>query len=232
MVGDPDQSIYGWRHADIRNILDFRLDYPDAAEIKLGVNYRSTGNIVAGAGAMIRYNRDRIENPLSAPGEVGEPILGLTCENERGEAAQVMRWLEETAQERQQPWNECAVMYRTHRNGRHFEEECVRQQIPYRVVGGPRFYDRAEIRDCLAYLRLVHNPGDDVALQRIINRPASRCGLALDLTGHHPGRPGRGLRTRHSALRRTESAAGPTLAYGRRGRSQGGNQRGWGRHRR
>ena len=129
--------------------------------------------------------------PAERAGRAGRAIVGLTCENERGEAAQVIRWLEQAAQEREQPWNECAVMYSTHRNGRHFEEECVRQQVPYRVVGGPRFYDRAEIRDCLAYLRLVHNPGDDVALQRIINRPASRCGLALDMTDHHPGRPGR-----------------------------------------
>ena len=176
VVGDPDQSIYGWRHADIRNILNFRRDYPGATEIKLGVNYRSTGNIVGCAGAMIRHNRARIDNPLSAPGDRGEPIVGLTCDDERQEADAVIRWLEQTAQEREQSWNECAVMYRTHRNGRHFEEECVRQQLPYRVVGGPLFYDRAEIRDCLAYLRLVHNPGDDVALQRIINRPTRGIG--------------------------------------------------------
>lgn len=164
VVGDPDQSIYGWRHADIHNILNFRRDYPGATEIKLGVNYRSTGNIVGGAGAMIRHNRERIENPLRAAGPAGAPITGLTCDAERHEAEAVIRWMEQTAQQRQQRWSECAVMYRTHRNGRRFEEECVRQQVPYRVVGGPRFYDRAEIRDCLAYLRLIHNPGDNVAL--------------------------------------------------------------------
>ena len=178
VVGDPDQSIYGWRHADIRNILDFRTDHPNATEVHLGTNYRSTEAIVQGAQAMIRHNRNRIDNPLRGNGSRGEQIEGITGDSDRHEAEQVIAWAERMRQELNQPWNECAVMYRTHRNGRAFEEECVRTATPYRVVGGPRFYDRAEIRDCLAYLRLIHNPGDDVAFQRIINQPRRSIGAA------------------------------------------------------
>ncbi len=176
VVGDPDQSIYGWRHADIRNILNFREDYPDAVQINLGRNYRSTETIVRAAGEMIRHNTSRIDNPLSSERPPGPPVQVITAEDELDEAEQVMDWLQSLTTDEGIPWQECAVMYRTHRQSRTIEEQCVLRGIPYRVVGGPRFYDREEIRDALAYLRLTSNTGDAVAFQRIVNKPARGIG--------------------------------------------------------
>ena len=176
VVGDPDQSIYGWRHADINNILNFRDDYPDATEVRLGSNYRSTDNIVTAAERMIRRNKARIDNPLQSMQQAGAPIEVLQHNDENHEAENVIQWLLAQAEDLKVPLNECAVMYRLHRIGRAVEEECVHQGIPYRMAGGVRFYDRAEIRDCIAYLRLIHNPADSAAFQRVVNKPARGLG--------------------------------------------------------
>ena len=171
VVGDPDQAIYGWRHADIGNILNFRRDFPNARQVELNDNYRSTQAIVESARAMIEHNRERIEHPLRAVGPQGGSVIALTGSDERDEAEQVIRWLQETTADTGLSMGECAVMYRTHRQARAIEEQCVREGVAYRVIGGPRFYDRAEIRDCLAYLKLIHNPGDDVAFTRAVTTP-------------------------------------------------------------
>ena len=176
VVGDPDQSIYGWRHADIRNILSFRDDFPQAIQVNLGRNYRSTKTIVAAAAELIRRNSERIDNPLSSERCEGPPITVLEPDDEAAEAHEVVEQLSQYSKEAGFGWQECAVLYRTHRQSRATEEECVSRGIPYRVVGGMRFYDREEIRDALGYLRLISNPGDAVAFQRVVNKPSRGVG--------------------------------------------------------
>ena len=175
VVGDDDQSIYGWRGADIRNILDFEKDYPDTQVIKLEQNYRSTGNILDAANQVIAHNRGRKEKALWTDEGEGEKIHLYSAGDEREEAA----WICEQVRKLQKqgtPYSEVAVLYRMHAQSRVLEDMFTRSGIPYRIFGGPRFYERKEVRDALAYLRVIVNPADDVSLVRIINTPKRSIG--------------------------------------------------------
>jgi len=176
VVGDPDQSIYAWRGADIRNILDFERDFDDARVVKLERNYRSTQRILTGASAVVEHNQDRREKRLLAERGEGERIRFYESRDERDEAQYVVGKILEGAREEGRPNGQVAVFYRTNAQSRPIEEELLKYDIPYVVVGGVRFYDRAEVKDALAYLRLVVNPSDGVALRRIVNRPARGIG--------------------------------------------------------
>ena len=178
VVGDPNQSIYGWRNALIRNIVDFPKHWPGAAVVRLGRNYRSTENVVQAAAGLISHNRTRIDNPLSAMGKSGPLIRLATTGNTEDEAFWNVNALNRIVQAGQCPWNECAVIYRTNAQSRPFEELCIQNSIPYRIVGGTRFYQRREVKDLLAYLRVILNAGDSVSLQRIINLPPRSIGAA------------------------------------------------------
>ena len=175
VVGDDDQSIYGWRGADIRNILDFEKDFPDAQVVKLEQNYRSTANILDAANQVIAHNVGRKEKALWTDGEPGEKIHLYNAGDEREEAA----WICERVRKLQRlgvPYAQMAVLYRMHAQSRVIEEMFTRAGIPYKIFGGTRFYDRKEIRDALAYLRVLVNPADDVSLVRIINTPKRSIG--------------------------------------------------------
>ncbi len=175
VVGDDDQSIYRWRGADRRNILDFRRAYPDAHVVKLEQNYRSTQRILRVAHAVIRRNVDREPKQMWTRNEEGQPIIVVRCDDERDEARMVVRGAEELLA-KGESLREIAVFYRTHAQSRVIEEALRQANIPYRIVGGVRFYDRAEVKDLLAYLRVLHNPADDVSLLRIINTPTRGIG--------------------------------------------------------
>lgn len=175
VVGDDDQSIYGWRGADINNILDFEKDYPEAKVIKLEQNYRSTSNILDAANQVIAHNVGRKEKALWTEASEGDPIRLFLAGDEREEAAWVcdrIRKLQET----DISYGDMAILYRTNAQSRVLEEMLMRAGIPYRVFGGLRFYDRKEVRDVIAYLRVIVNPPDDVSLRRIINQPKRAIG--------------------------------------------------------
>ena len=175
VVGDDDQSIYGWRGADIRNILDFENDFPDTRVIKLEQNYRSTSNILDAANQVIAHNVGRKEKALWTDAGEGEKIHLYSAGDEREEAA----WICERVRKLNRmdvPYGQIAVLYRMHAQSRVIEEMFTRAGIPYRIFGGTRFYDRKEIRDALAYLRVIVNPADDVSLERIINTPKRSIG--------------------------------------------------------
>jgi len=161
VVGDADQSIYAFRGASIRNIVEFELDYPDATVILLEQNYRSTQNILAAANAVVSLNRGRKPKNLWSEAGAGPPIVGYVADNEHDEAAFAG----------QATPGQVAVFYRTNAQSRVFEEVFIRVGLPYRVVGGVRFYERREVRDLLAYLRLIANPADEVSLRRVLNVP-------------------------------------------------------------
>jgi DNA helicase II / ATP-dependent DNA helicase PcrA len=169
-VGDPDQSIYSFRSADIRNILEFERDFPNTKVIPLEQNYRSTNAILTAANEVISHNRERKEKNLWSDLGEGEPVHVVECEDEHAEArfvaAEIARCIEEGYSGR-----EIAVVYRTNAQSRVLEDVLVRQGVAYQVVGGPRFYERAEIKDAIAYLQVVDNPYDAVSLARIVNRP-------------------------------------------------------------
>ncbi len=175
VVGDDDQSIYGWRGADIRNILDFETDFPDATVIKLEQNYRSTSNILDAANQVIAHNTGRKEKALWTEEEEGEKIRLFSAGDEREEAAWICVTIKKL-QKMQKDFSEIAVLYRTHAQSRVLEEMFMRSGIPYRVFGGTKFYDRKEVKDALAYLRVIVNPADDVSLTRIINTPKRSIG--------------------------------------------------------
>ena len=177
VVGDDDQSIYGWRGADIRNILEFQKDFPDATVIKLEQNYRSTQTILEAANHVIKNNTGRMEKVLWTDGEEGDLIHFYEALDEREEGAWVCERIR-ILHKRSEPYSEMAVLYRTHAQSRVLEEMLMQAGIPYRIFGGTRFYDRREIRDILSYLRLIVNPKDDVALKRIINVPKRSIGEA------------------------------------------------------
>ncbi|MCA9505027.1 MAG: UvrD-helicase domain-containing protein [Myxococcales bacterium] len=176
VVGDPDQSIYAWRGADIRNILDFEQDYADAKVIKLEQNYRSTQPILSGASAVIANNYDRKEKDLFTDREGGSPIRFFEADDDREEARFVVGRLLEANRREDVPYGHVAILYRTNAQSRVFEEELLKYDVPYTIVGGQRFYERAEIKDVMAYLRLLVNPKDDQALRRIVNKPARGIG--------------------------------------------------------
>ena len=170
VVGDDDQSIYSWRGADIRNILDFEADYPETHVVKLEENYRSTGRILAAANAVIANNRNRKAKQLRATRGEGEPINVYLAADERDEG----RWIAGEIEIRHGegiPYNEMAVFYRTNAQSRMLEDMLLRAGVPYRIVGGTRYFDRAEIRNVMAYLVLAVNPADDMAALRVVNVP-------------------------------------------------------------
>ncbi|PZS20114.1 MAG: DNA helicase PcrA [Pseudonocardiales bacterium] len=171
VVGDADQSIYAFRGASIRNILEFERDYPDATTILLEQNYRSTQTILSAANAVIARNPDRKPKNLWSEAGAGEPIAGYVAENEHDEAAWVAQRIDELADSDVAVASDVAVFYRTNAQSRVFEEVFIRIGLPYKVVGGVRFYERREIRDALAYLRVLANPDDVVSLRRILNTP-------------------------------------------------------------
>jgi DNA helicase II / ATP-dependent DNA helicase PcrA len=171
VVGDADQSIYAFRGATIRNIEEFERDFPDARTILLEQNYRSTQTILSAANAVIARNPGRRDKRLwSAAGE-GEPIVGYVADNEHDEAAFVASEIDRLVDGGEVRFGDVAVFYRTNNSSRVFEEMFIRLGLPYKVVGGVRFYERREVRDALAYLRVLDNPEDTVSLRRILNTP-------------------------------------------------------------
>src|SRR4029079_11365618 len=194
VVGDDDQSIYSWRGADMRNILDFETDYPDAKVVKLEQNYRSTQTILDAAHAVVSRNAGRKDKKLWTDRGAGTAITLFDAYNEYEEAEFVARQVEKlvggggrTSMSRlltsraddvdgARRYGEVAVAYRINAQSRVLEESFMRFGIPYQLVGGTRFYERREVKDALAYVRLARNPGDRVALERIINVPARGIG--------------------------------------------------------
>ena len=171
VVGDADQSIYAFRGATIRNILDFEKDYPDARTILLEQNYRSTQTILSAANAVIARNAGRKPKNLWSDAGSGDKIVGYVADNEHDEASFVAGEVDRLHDEHGVPASSVALFYRTNAQSRVFEEVFIRVGLPYKVVGGVRFYERREVRDALAYLRLLANPEDTVSLRRIINVP-------------------------------------------------------------
>ena len=175
VVGDPDQSIYGWRQADIRNILDFEKDFADARQIHLETNYRSTAHIVEAADSVIRENVDRIDRRLRTDNADGEPIALRELTDQAHEAQFIADEIKRLAQFNGIAYDDVAVMYRTTAQSRAIEEALRLRGIPYQVIGGVRFYERKEIKDIMAVLRVLHNPADAIALERVIgNLPIGR----------------------------------------------------------
>jgi DNA helicase-2/ATP-dependent DNA helicase PcrA len=171
VVGDADQSIYAFRGATIRNIVEFEQDYPSAAVILLEQNYRSTQNILAAANAVVSMNPGRKPKNLWSEAGFGPPITGYVADNEHDEAAFVAEEVDRLCDAGDASAGQVAVFYRTNAQSRVFEEVFIRVGLPYRVVGGVRFYERREVRDLLAYLRLIANPADEVSLRRVLNVP-------------------------------------------------------------
>ena len=170
VVGDDDQSIYSWRGADLRNILEFEQDYPNAHVVKLEQNYRSVGNVLAAANAVIANNQHRKQKKLFTASEDGEKINVYLASDERDEG----RWIAGEIEKQRSAglsYNQVAVFYRTNAQSRMLEDMLLRAGVPYRIVGGTRFFDRAEIRDVMAYLTLIVNPADDIAAKRVVNVP-------------------------------------------------------------
>lgn len=170
VVGDDDQSIYGWRGANIRNILDFEKDFPNATIIKLEQNYRSTQNILNAANAVIANNKNRKSKALWTQNDIGSKIHIEKTQNHFDEASFVVNEIKNLKNQRKN-YNDFAILYRTNAQSRTLEEKLVQANIPYRLVGGTRFYDRKEIKDIISYLKVLNNPADDLALMRIINVP-------------------------------------------------------------
>ena len=171
VVGDPDQSIYSWRAADLRNILNFEKDYPDAKVVLLEQNYRSTKTILETASNIISANRQRKNKRLWTDNEAGEKVFVVESYNEQEEALFVVSEMERLSKQGMSRPQDCAIMYRTNAQSRVLEEAFIRYGLPYRLVGATRFYARREIKDVIAYLKLIHNPYDAVSLSRIINVP-------------------------------------------------------------
>jgi DNA helicase-2/ATP-dependent DNA helicase PcrA len=181
-VGDDDQSIYGWRGARVENIQSFQRDYPNTRVVRLERNYRSSGNILGAANALIAHNPSRLGKNLWTSDGEGEPIRRYTAFNEVDEARFVVERIRRFVESEGHRRDECAILYRTTAQSRLFEEALIQARIPYRVYGGLRFFERAEIRDALAYLRLVANPNDDAAFERVVNTPNRGIGArTLDL---------------------------------------------------
>ncbi|HIU63905.1 MAG TPA: DNA helicase PcrA [Candidatus Avacidaminococcus intestinavium] len=178
VVGDVDQSIYGWRGADIRNILDFEKDYPEAKIIKLEQNYRSTQVILDAANAVIENNSSRKPKELWTQNPNGTPITYYQAVDERDEARFIVEQILELQKEQNIKFGDVAVLYRTNPQSRIFEEMLIKSGLPYVMVGGLKFYDRKEIKDILAYLRIIFNPDDAISLLRIINVPRRGIGDA------------------------------------------------------
>lgn len=175
VVGDDDQSIYRWRGARVENLHQFQRDYPNTQVFRLEQNYRSTGNILAAANALIKNNTGRLGKNLWTSGAQGDPIKLYAAYNERDEADfvinRIREWMQHGGQRR-----ECAILYRSNAQSRVFEEAMITARMPYRVYGGLRFFERAEIKDALAYLRLIFNRADDASFERVVNLPTRGIG--------------------------------------------------------
>jgi DNA helicase-2/ATP-dependent DNA helicase PcrA len=175
-VGDEDQSIYRWRGADVGNILGFSAEFPGATTVRLERNYRSTAAILEAAGAVVAENRRRLGKTLRPTRRGGEKVRLLVFDEERDEAREVVSRL--VAARRENPARTVAVLFRTNAQSRPFEEELLRANVPYLLVGGTRFYERSEVKDALAYCRLLRNADDDVSFRRVVNVPARGIGAA------------------------------------------------------
>ena len=176
VVGDDDQSIYRWRGANIENILKFEKDYPGTTVIKLEENYRSTQSILDAASSVVKENQNRNEKTLWTQNEKGNPVICFKAEDETREAEFVCDRIINLSQEAGYSFNEIAILYRTNAQSRVIEDVLRRAEIPYQVIGGLRFYERKEIKDVLAYMRVLLNPDDSISLKRIINVPARGIG--------------------------------------------------------
>jgi DNA helicase-2/ATP-dependent DNA helicase PcrA len=211
VVGDADQSIYGFRGATIRNILQFEVDYPNAAAVLLEQNYRSTQNILNAANAVITQNESRKEKNLWSDAGSGAPLVGYVAESEYDEAEFVKGEIRSLQDMGHSNPGDTAVFYRTNAQSRIFEEIFMRAAIPYKVVGGLRFYERKEVKDLLAYLRVLANPNDEVSLRRIINFPKRGIGdralEEVEIFGD-----AQGISFWHALLRVSEANAVPNKA--------------------
>lgn len=176
VVGDADQSIYAWRGADIRNIVDFQKDYPHAVTIKLEQNYRSTKTILHAANAVIEHNASRPEKNLWTENPTGHKIIHYHAQTEHDEAEYVAGVISNRHSIENEPYGDMAILFRTNSQSRVLEEMLMRYTIPYTMVGGTKFYDRKEIKDVIAYLRILYNPDDSLSLMRIINVPKRNLG--------------------------------------------------------
>ena len=182
LVGDDDQSIYGWRGARVENLQSFQRDYPNTQIVRLEQNYRSTGTILGAANALIANNPSRLGKNLWTEDSAGEPIHRYAAFNEIDEARFVVERIRRASQDEGLARADCAILYRTTAQSRLFEEALIQAGLPYRVYGGQRFFERAEIKDALAYLRLIANPADDTAFERIVNLPPRGIGArTIDL---------------------------------------------------
>jgi hypothetical protein len=212
VVGDPDQSVYGFRGADINNILDFERDFPGTRTIALEQNYRSTNSILDAANNVISNNRERKPKELWSELGDGEPVRVLEVEDEHAEARFVAAGIAGLVEEGFSG-DEVAIFYRTNAQSRVLEDVLVRQGVAYQVIGGPRFYERAEIKDLIAYLQVIDNPYDAVSLMRVANRPRPRARNALRAQGGRPG--ARGLMGDDGGAARRRDRGRPDLGSGR-----------------
>jgi DNA helicase II / ATP-dependent DNA helicase PcrA len=171
VVGDSDQSIYGWRGADVRNFLEFERAFPDASVVVLDQNYRSTQTILDAANAVISNNMTRKPKDLWTSRDGGEQLVRYVADDEHDEGSWLASEVVKLRREHGYRWGDVAVFYRTNAQSRAIEEELARQGVPYKVFGGPRYYDRREVKDMLAYLHVITNPGDEVSLKRVLNVP-------------------------------------------------------------
>ncbi|MEE0776261.1 MAG: UvrD-helicase domain-containing protein, partial [Bacillota bacterium] len=171
VVGDPDQSIYAFRGAKIENILNFNQDYPEAQVYRLEKNYRSTSQILQVANDLISHNTSRLEKNLYSERDDGHDVESLMLADEKAEAIYIADSIRNLMERENYGLKDFAVFYRTHAQSRILEDILMRRKIPYKVFGGQKFYDRKEIKDTMAYLRLIMNPGDNISLLRIINEP-------------------------------------------------------------
>ena len=220
VVGDDDQSIYRWRGADVRIVRNFREDFPDAEVIKLEQNYRSTGNVVKSALGVIKPAQGREPKELWTANRDGDPVCVVSCEDERDEAAFVVARVKEAVAAGTRA-SDVAVFYRTHAQSRAIEEAMLKARVPYQIVGGTRFFDRAEVKDALSYLRAISNPYSSVDVLRIINVPPRRIGDATieriragggGVEGPDPGGDP-DPRPRSSARRRRTRSSGSTSSW-------------------
>ena len=210
VVGDADQSIYAFRGANIRNIMDFEQDFPDATSILLEQNYRSTQTILNAANAVIGHNQGRKPKKLWSDAGDGARIVGYVADDERDEARFVSEEIDRLTDDRSARPADVAIFYRTNAQSRVFEETFIRVGLPYKVVGGVRFYERREVRDALAYLRMLVNPADSVSLRRILNTPKRGIGdRAVACVNAYAERE---RITFWEGLQRADQAPGPGLA--------------------
>jgi DNA helicase-2/ATP-dependent DNA helicase PcrA len=214
VVGDEDQSIYRWRGADIRNILDFEQDFPNARVFKLEQNYRSTKTILTAAQTLVRNNRNRKPKELWTTNEAGEPITCYTGLSERDEAEFIVSEIQRLVASRRATLNDIVVFYRVNAQSRPLEEALVHRRVPYRLVGGLRFYERREIKDLIAYLRIIANPADELSLERALGVPPRGIGArTVNALKAHARRRGVGL---FEALGDAEGLSEVTLRIGKK----------------